>query len=128
MRIEKLCLCVSLALLATATMACAQESGGAAPVYHLENMHHHPWFWDVAIASTVGWMLGMVKGFSGSREWLERYWPNPPSLVIGILDFVIYAVVGGYFGTGIYNPQDLVAAMAAGLSWPVGFGALVSKG
>ena len=90
-------------------------------------MHSHPWFWEVLAASLVGWVLGKVKGFSSSKDWLEGYWPNPPLPVIFILDFIIFVIVGAYFGTGIYNPATFIAAIGAGLSWPVGLGALATK-
>lgn len=96
-------------------------------VYHIANMHEHPYFWDVVVASVIGWLIGMVKGFSGSKDWLEKYWPRPPLVVIFLLDLVIFVCVGGYIGTGIYNPLTIVAAFAAGISWPVGLGALVTK-
>jgi len=95
--------------------------------YHLANMHTHPWFWDVTAASVIGWVIGIVKGFSGSKDWLENYWQNPNPFAIWLLDLVIFVVVGGYIGTGIYNPTTYQAAIAAGLSWPIGLGSLATK-
>ena len=69
----------------------------------------------------------VVKGFSGSKDWLQKYWRNPPVPVIFLLDLIIFVCVGGYIGTGIYDPSTTVAAFAAGVSWPVGLGALVTK-
>jgi len=105
----------------------ALAEASARPTYHLGNMHEHPWFWDVIVASAVGWVIGIVKGFSGSKDWLDRYWPQAPSLMVWLLDFLVFGVVGGYFGTGIYEPTTFVAAMSAGLSWPIGLGALATK-
>lgn len=99
----------------------------AEPQYHLANMHTHPWFWDVTAASVIGWVIGIVKGFSGSKDWLENYWQNPKPLAIWLLDLIVFVVVGGYIGTGIYNPGTYQAAIAAGLSWPIGLGSLATK-
>jgi hypothetical protein len=90
-------------------------------------MHSQPFFWDVMIASVVGWVLGMVKGFSGSKDWLEKYWVNAPKLALFALDFLVFVLCGAYIGTGIYHPESFVAALGPGLSWPVAFGALASK-
>jgi hypothetical protein len=90
-------------------------------------MHTHPWFWEVLFASVVGWVLGQVKGFASIEDWLDRYWPRPPRLLIFLGDLLAFAVIGGYFGTGIYNPDSLTAAIAAGLSWPLGIGALATR-
>jgi hypothetical protein len=94
---------------------------------HVTEMHKHPWFWDVLIASIVGWVLGVVKGFTGSADWLKNYWPKVPVLVIFALDLVMFVIVGAYFGTGIYNPENVLEALAAGLSWPIGFGSLATR-
>ena len=91
-------------------------------------MFHHEWFPDVLVASAVGWILGMVRGFAGTRDWIERYWAKSPRSVSFVLDLLIFVFVGAYFGTGIYNPQNFVAAIAAGLSWPIGLAALATKG
>ena len=103
----------------------AQETGSTQ--YSIENMHQHEWFWTVMAASVVGWLLGMTKGFSSSADWLERYWPSKPVFVVLILDLTIFVVVGAYLGTGIYNPANFVAALAAGITWPLGLGALATK-
>jgi hypothetical protein len=96
-------------------------------VYHIGNMHQQPFFWEVVFASLVGWLLSMVKGFSGSKDWLEKYMSAPPKLLIFTGDLIIFVIVGGYVGTGVYNPSTIVAAFAAGISWPVGLGALTTK-
>jgi len=90
-------------------------------------MHKAPFFWTVMFASVVGWILGIVKGFDGSRDWLARYWPTAPKPILFGLDFFIFVIVGAYVGTGLYQPAAFPAAIAAGVSWPVGLGALVSK-
>ena len=97
------------------------------PPLALQNMHEHPWFWTVVAASIVGWVLGMTKGFSGSDDWLEKYWPNKPRVAVLITDVIVFVLIGGYIGTGIYNPANFVAAIAAGITWPVGLGALATK-
>jgi hypothetical protein len=112
---------------ALVTSAPTLADGLNAPAYHFGNMHQHPWFWDVVGASAIGWVIGIVKGFSGSKEWLDRYWPRAPLLVVWMLDFLVFVVVGGYLGTGIYNPMTFLAALSAGLSWPIGLGALATK-
>jgi hypothetical protein len=90
-------------------------------------MHTQPFFWDVMIASVVGWVLGMVKGFSGSKDWLTHYWPNAPRPALFVLDLLVFVLCGAYVGTGIYHPDSFVAALGAGLSWPIAFGALATK-
>ncbi len=118
--------CAAIILwLAASFPAYGQTDAGVA--YSLQNMHLHPWFWTVMAASVVGWVLGITKGFSGSDDWLDKYWPEKPKFVILIIDVLIFVLVGGYFGTGIYNPANFVAAAAAGISWPIGLGALATK-
>ena len=121
-------------LIAIAPLVCllashiqAQGPDTAGTSLHLTHMHHQPWFWEVLAASVVGWVVGMVKGFAGTRDWLARYWSNSPKLVTFALDLVVFVFVGAYFGTGIYNPTDFQAALAAGLSWPIGLGALATR-
>ena len=96
-------------------------------IWHISNMHKHPWFYETAFASLGGWILGMVKGFSSSGDWLVRYLPSKPLPIIFVLDLLIFVVFGGYVGTGLYTPTSLIAALAAGLTWPVGLGALATK-
>jgi hypothetical protein len=103
------------------------DSSNTSSQLHFAGMWKQPYFVEVMVASVFGWVLGMVKGFSGAKDWLAKYWPNSPRLVIFVLDLVIFVVCGAFFGTGIYNPSSLQAALAAGLSWPVGLGALVTK-
>ena len=93
---------------------------------HLISMHTQPWFWEVLAASAVGWVIGLVKGFKTSKDWIEGYCNSPPLLVVFLLDLLIFIGVGAYFGTGIYNPESLLEAVAAGLTWPVGLGALAT--
>ena len=69
-----------------------------------------------------------VKGFSSSGDWLKFYFPSVPMPVVFLLYLVIFAALGGYLGTGIYNPDSLLESSAAGLSWPIGLGALATKG
>ena len=109
-----------------AKFAFAEEGPGNAS-YHFATMHQHPWFWDVMGASVVGWIVGRVKGFSSSKDWLQRYWPNAPVVPVFLLDLAIFVIVGAYFGTGIYNPNNFLEALAAGLAWPVGLGSLATK-
>ena len=90
-------------------------------------MHLQPWFWEVLAASVVGWVVGMVKGFAGTRDWLSHYWTNSPKAVTFVLDLGVFVFVGAYFGTGIYMPTNFQAALAAGLSWPIGLGALATR-
>jgi hypothetical protein len=96
-------------------------------VYHLKNMHTHPWFWEVLASSAVGWLLGLVRGFSGVKDWIATYWPTAPKLAVAILDLFIFIVVGAYLGTGIYNPTSFLAAIGAGITWPIGLGSLTTK-
>ena len=107
---------------------CAWAAGETvSPVYHFGSIHRHPWFLDVLVSSAVGWALGKVRGFSGTQDWLGRYWQSVPAPIIFLVDFFTFAVVGGYLGTAIYDPGNLLAAIAAGLSWPLGLGALTTK-
>jgi len=89
-------------------------------------MHQDPWFYTVAAASFCGWILGAVKGFSTSADWLKRYTPHPPIIAVFVADLIVFVVAGAYFGTGIYNPTNFVSAIAAGLTWPIGLGALAT--
>src|SRR5437764_6538251 len=75
------------------------------PVWTFATMHHHPWFTEVLVASVVGWLLGMVKGFASTADWLKKYWSNPPKLIIFALDLLVFVAVGSYFGTAIYDPH-----------------------
>jgi hypothetical protein len=111
----------------TSGAALAADDHPASPIWHISNLHQHPWFAEVICSSVAGWLLGMVKGFSSSGDWLRKYLPSKPAFVVFLLDLLIFVVFGGYFGTGIYNPTNLLAAFAAGLSWPVGLGALATK-
>lgn len=116
---------LSIAIVA-ATNAYAQGTGGAV-VYRLGNMHEHPWFYVVLGASTVGWLLGTVKGFHSSAGWVGQYWAGPPKALVFLVDLVVFVGIGGYFGTGIFDPSSFPEAVAAGLCWPVGFGALARR-
>jgi hypothetical protein len=118
-------LVILVAVIVLPTMVLADSAAG--PGLHLKDMHHHPWFPEVLASSAVGWVIGLVKGFSGTREWLARYWPNTPLAVVFIMDLIVFVGVGAYFGTGIYNPANFLAAMGAGLTWPIGLGSLVTK-
>lgn len=116
---------LTLVLIVLSSQAMAQTENG--PPLTLDNIPSHAFFWTVMAASVVGWVLGKTKGFSTSGDWLEKYWPSPPLIAVLILDGIIFVVVGAYIGTGIYNPATFVAALAAGISWPVGIGALTTK-
>jgi hypothetical protein len=93
----------------------------------IPNIHKQPFFWTVMVASLLGWVLGMVKGFDGSKDWLTKYWSAAPRPFLFGIDLLIFVVVGAYVGTGLYQPSSFTAALGAGLSWPVALGALVSK-
>jgi hypothetical protein len=107
----------------------AQQINNQTPaiVYHLKNMHTQPWFWEVLASSAIGWVLGLVRGFSGVKDWLSNFWPSAPKPLVGILDLFIFIVVGAYLGTGIYNPTNFLAAIGAGITWPIGLGSLATK-
>jgi hypothetical protein len=49
----------------------------------IELMHEDPWFFTVAAASLIGWILGAVKGFSTSLDW----WKS----ILLILRFISYS-------------------------------------
>lgn len=109
-----------------ATVLVATEAATAADM-HIKNMVNHPWFWEVTAASGIGWFLGTLKGFSGSKEWLARYNIEAPKVLVLVIDFAVFVGVGGFVGIAIYDPTTLQAAMAAGVSWPLGLGALTTK-
>ena len=90
-------------------------------------MHRQPLFAEVMAASVVGWVLGLVKGFSGTKDWLQRYASSAPGFALFVGDLVVFVLVGAYFGTGIFRPTDFLQAVAAGLTWPIGLGALATK-
>jgi len=109
------------------TQATAPGELPSSPAVHFLGMWKHPYFYEVMVASVFGWVLGLVKGFSGAKDWLDQYWPSRPAVIIFLLDLLIFVVCGAFFGTGIYDPRTMQAALAAGLSWPVGLGALATK-
>jgi len=119
-----------LVLLSLGALSSEASAQGPAPAdatrLSIETMHHHPWFTTVAVSSFIGWILGAVKGFSSSRDWLQRYVAAPHWAVVMVLDLVIFVVAGAYIGTGIYTPTTFVSALGAGLTWPIGLGALTT--
>jgi hypothetical protein len=100
---------------------------GPAAALDISNIHRQPFFWTVMVASLIGWVLGMVKGFDSSKDWLAKYMKRVPSPLLFLVDLVIFVVVGAYVGTGLSQPATFSAALAAGLTWPVALGALASK-
>ena len=60
-------------LLLTATAAIADDSMKDPMVYSISNMYKQPWFFDVMCAAAIGWVLGLVKGYNGTRNWLAQY-------------------------------------------------------
>lgn len=118
---------ITFTLLIATTVFSQTPDSEPARQYHIQEMYKHPWFWDVLAASAGGWVLGLVKGFSGVKDWIARYWPSAPLPVVFALDLFVFVVVGAFIGTGIYNPSNLIAALAAGITWPVGLGSLTTK-
>lgn len=114
-----------LALIALPVFADTGSATSDAPLT-LWTIHQHPNFYAVMLASMVGWILGITKGFSSSRDWLGNYVENSHWLVVFVLDAVLFVLVGAYIGTGIYEPTSIVAALGAGITWPVALGALAS--
>lgn len=98
------------------------------PEILLKNIHQQPYFLEVLASSLVSWVTGLTKGFKSSKDWLSKYFGvgKTPTFLIFIFDFIIYTIVGAYFGTGIYQPDNFIGAIAAGTSWPLGLGALSS--
>ena len=120
---------ISIAVMAASSVWCQANVPDPDPVvWKLATIRHHPWFTEVLVASLIGWVIGYVKGFSSAAEWLAKYWPKPNKLVVFLLDLLVFGLVGGYLGTAIFNPTSLNAALAAGISWPLAFGGLTSKG
>jgi hypothetical protein len=121
---------IVLSMLAAAAPSFAQGGAGQGepkkPEYHIRNMHTQPWFWEVMFASTAGWILGLVKGLGSAQDWLSGYFSTPRGVYFA-LDFLIFAGLGAYLGTAIFNPGDMGQALTAGLSWPLGFGALIQR-
>jgi hypothetical protein len=118
---------LGLVLVVTPAICAWAEAEGAPPIIHIPQMHQHPFFVDVMASSVVGWVLGRVRGFSGIQDWLGRYWKDVPRFIIFLGDVCVFVAVGAYFGTAIYDPKSLWAAIAAGLSWPIGLGALATR-
>ena len=115
------------ALIATGAVWADPSNGGANPGHPIQLMHQDPWFITVAAASMAGWILGAVKGFSTSADWLRKYIAKPPVLLVFFSDLFLFVVAGAYLGTGIYTPTNFVSAIAAGLTWPIGLGALATS-
>jgi hypothetical protein len=124
---KRLLLGVTFILIIAATVFSQTLDNAPGRQYHIQEMYKHPWFWDVLAASAGGWVLGLVKGFSGVKDWIASYWPSAPLAVVFVLDLIVFVVVGAFVGTGIYNPSNLIAALAAGITWPVGLGSLTTK-
>lgn len=117
-----------LACFGFAIVILGAEAHAAPPrEHHVWDMYKHTWFWEVLAASIAGWVLGLVKGFSGTRDWLTKYWKQPPIPLTFALDLLVFVFIGAFIGTGVYNPNSFVEALAAGLTWPVGLGALATK-
>jgi hypothetical protein len=60
----------------------------------------------------------IVPGSWSNEEGTEmsgRRWRTPKPGIF-VLDLIIFVVVGAFLGTGIYNPDSLQAALAAGVS------------
>src|SRR6516225_4271588 len=103
------------------------DIGNPAPALHLLNMYKQPFFPDVAGASAIGWFMGMIKGFSGSREWFAKYgYATPPRPLTIFFDLIMFVGAGAILGTGLFDPDKLVSALSAGLSWPLAFGGLTT--
>lgn len=122
-------LCVSTIAVVAQSRApdVAGSISGPAAALDIGNIHRQPFFWTVMVASLVGWVLGMVKGFDSSKDWLAKYWNKVPKPLLFFFDLIIFVVVGAYVGTGLSQPSTFSAALAAGLTWPVALGALASK-
>src|SRR5271166_6662461 len=56
----------------------------------IETMHKQPFFLTVLFASAGGWVLGLVKGFSTSKNWLEGIGLPSPPLLVFFLDIFIF--------------------------------------
>ena len=106
--------------------AFASNAQDAQRPQHIYEMHQHTWFVEVLVASVLGWVIGTVKGFSGTKEWMAGYWSSPPGLLIFMLDFAVFVGAGAYLGTAIYDPATLAAAFAAGVSWPLALGGITT--
>jgi hypothetical protein len=89
------------------------------------NLHHHRFFWWVMLGSVGGWVLGYSKGFTSAADWAKKYFEWLPGFLLFLVDAVVFAGLGAYLGTGIFDPNNIVAALAAGGTWAVGFGALL---
>src|ERR1017187_565538 len=107
--------------------AAGQTTDPGKPILDIPNIHKQPFFWTVMVASVLGWILGMVKGFDSSKDWLAKYLKKVPMFLLFCTDLLIFVVIGAYVGTGLYQPTTFSAALAAGLTWPVALGALASK-
>ena len=96
--------------------------------YSLGNMHTHPEFITVSAASIIGWALGIGKGENiNAKKWLKKFSSKTPKWIEHIFNFIIFAVVGAYCGTGIYKPIDFTSALAAGFAWPLGLTGLAAS-
>lgn len=66
------------------------------------------------------------KGIQYFCRLAQKIYATPPPILVFLADMLVFVVAGAYFGTGIYTPTTFVAAIAAGLTWPLGLGALAT--
>jgi len=106
-------------------IAVALDSAFAETADDIFKLHQHKLFGWVMLGSVGGWVLGYSKGFTSAADWVKKYFPGAPGFLLFFVDAVVFGGLGAYLGTGIFDPNNIVAALAAGGTWPVGFGALM---
>ena len=71
-----------------------------------------------ALATAVGQIFTVDKGFASSALWLRKTFPNRPPSFYYRANFFLSCVAGTFLGVVIMQPTDVRAAVSAGLCWP----------
>lgn len=79
------------------------------------------------VGALVGWLIGCIKGFKSSADWISSYDLDAHRLIPLFLDSIIYVIVGPIIGIVIHNPASPISGLVAGITWPVMLGGLTAE-